>query len=215
MPKLYNISCYYDIDSSEYYLFHPKSNTNVWEMNVWEGQILVNDKGWFEGIINYPDNGIEISKNLFIYGVFIPNVGITIIENNPYKAKSPLRQLSLGIYTISNEFYRGTKRIGSDKLQRVDKNYRFSISDVTCDKEMLSSFIETLKGVRSDIPFRDLYLEIFRNRELYKNKIRIAKKEIRVETSSYLGEGAPVFDKSVNVLGGASCIRTGKRRHLK
>ena len=56
MPKLYDISCYYDIDSSEYYLFHPKSSTNEWKKCVWEGKILVNDKGWFEGVINYSYN---------------------------------------------------------------------------------------------------------------------------------------------------------------
>lgn len=72
MEKIYNITGYWNMGF----------DYNFDEKDKWDGLIVLDEDGWFEGIVNNPAN-----KKRIILGMFIPEKGIEIIkidENNMY-----------------------------------------------------------------------------------------------------------------------------------
>lgn len=72
MEKIYNITGYWNMGF----------DYNFDENDKWDGLIVLDEDGWFEGIVNNPAN-----KKRIILGMFIPEKGIEIIkidENNMY-----------------------------------------------------------------------------------------------------------------------------------
>lgn len=71
MEKLIDIKGYWD-DSYKY---------SFNDFNMWEGKILLEDDGWFEGIVVDPHSPYK--KDRFVFGVYHPNKVIELFKFTP------------------------------------------------------------------------------------------------------------------------------------
>ena len=166
MLKLYDINC---------------SLINKPNIKKWEGKIIVNEEGWFEGCINYPLDDGEINQNLFIYGVYIPGTGIKIIENVPYRIGSILRQLSVGIYIFDENHYDGIKETGTDESRRKDGLYKYVILENENDSQV--EFLKKLEENRNKKinKYKEFYRKIYASRNKQKAEIIELHKKIKID----------------------------------
>ena len=183
MVKLYDIYGY--IDYSNCYVFD--------EIYNWNGQILLNEEGWFEGVVSYSNENTvkkNVCDNLFVYGIFIPGCGIKIIERIPYISGSVLRGISIGTYLFDNNEYKGIRTVGSNISQRnygvtklVFKMVRNISKQQNIDVEFrdVASEISKLKKkliiVRRENTYKDLYLSMYNKRFEQKVKLTELKKK--------------------------------------
>lgn len=77
MSKLHDIKGYYD--SSYEYQFNDR--------NMWEGMILVEDDGWFEGVVK--DVSSSYTEDRFVFGVYHPGKVIDLYKWTPTSFSSP------------------------------------------------------------------------------------------------------------------------------
>ena len=77
MSKLHDVKGYWD--SSYTYDFN--------ETNMWEGKILLEDDGWFEGIVVDPYS--PYTKDRFIFGVYHPTKVIELFKFTPSDVSDP------------------------------------------------------------------------------------------------------------------------------
>lgn len=78
MSKLFDIKGYYD--SSYEYQFNDR--------NMWEGKILVEDDGWFLGIVKDPSS-MSYTDDRFVFGVYYPGKVIRLFKWTPTSYSSP------------------------------------------------------------------------------------------------------------------------------
>lgn len=72
MAKLLDIKCFWNMAFEEDYN----------NLDKWEGQILLEEDGWFEGVVTAPNNRYEL-KNCFIFGVYHSNKIIELFKLSP------------------------------------------------------------------------------------------------------------------------------------
>lgn len=77
MTKLSNIKGYWDSS----YTF------NFDNVNMWEGKILLEDDGWFEGVVTDPNS--FYTGDRFIFGVYHPDKVIELFKFSPENVSSP------------------------------------------------------------------------------------------------------------------------------
>ena len=77
MTKLNDIKGYWDATYS--YDFN--------DINMWEGQILLEEDGWFEGIVVDPKS--SYTKDRFIFGVYHPDKVIELFKFTPVSVSNP------------------------------------------------------------------------------------------------------------------------------
>lgn len=77
MAKLMDIKGYWDISYG--YDFNDK--------NMWEGQILLQDDGWFEGIV--VDSSSFYTEDRFIFGVYYPGKVVELFKFAPLSVSAP------------------------------------------------------------------------------------------------------------------------------
>ncbi len=77
MTKLNDIKGYWDATYS--YDFN--------DINMWEGQILLEEDGWFEGIVVDPKS--SCTKERFIFGVYHPDKVIELFKFTPVSVSNP------------------------------------------------------------------------------------------------------------------------------
>lgn len=77
MAKLNDIKGYWDATYS--YDFN--------DINMWEGQILLEEDGWFEGIVVDPKS--SYTKDRFIFGVYHPDKVIELFKFTPVSVSNP------------------------------------------------------------------------------------------------------------------------------
>jgi len=77
MEKIHNIKGYWDA-----------TYTNSFnETNMWEGQIILEEDGWFEGIVRDPNSGY--TQDRFVCGVYHPSKVIELYKFAPSSVSSP------------------------------------------------------------------------------------------------------------------------------
>jgi len=61
---------------------------NFNDNNKWEGQLILEDDGWFEGIVNDPNS--PYTDDRFIFGAYFPNVpAIELLKVTPAEISAP------------------------------------------------------------------------------------------------------------------------------
>ena len=142
--------------------------------NIWEGKIIRAKDGWFEGIINYPDNNGDINQELFIFGIFVLGIGIRIVEIVPYREKSMLRQLAVGTYLFKDNDYLGIRELGTIQSRNKIGIYNFSV--LQCSEKMQENFIRQIEHIRENTLLENSTIKILYNNvkhyaNYYRNKI--------------------------------------------
>ena len=77
MKELYDIEGYWDMSGC--YAFNDK--------DMWKGQILLEDDGWFEGIVVDPNSSYK--EDRFIFGVYYPVKVIELYKFTPLSVSAP------------------------------------------------------------------------------------------------------------------------------
>ena len=77
MAKLIDIKGYWDMSDS--FVFN--------DNDMWEGKILLNDDGWFEGIV--VDSNSSYTEDRFIFGVYHPEKVIELFKFTPIDVSAP------------------------------------------------------------------------------------------------------------------------------
>lgn len=77
MAKLMDIAGYWDMSYG--YNFNDK--------NMWEGQILLQDDGWFEGVVVDPNS--SYTEDRFVFGVYYPEKVLELYKFTPLKVSTP------------------------------------------------------------------------------------------------------------------------------
>lgn len=78
MSKLNDIKGYFD--SSFQYRFN--------DNDMWEGQILLEDDGWFEGVVKDPSSK-SYTEDRFVFGIYYPEKFIELFKWTPTSYSSP------------------------------------------------------------------------------------------------------------------------------
>jgi len=77
MQKLMDIKGYWDFSG----------NYSFVDSRMWEGKILLDENGWFEGIANDPH--LEYTGDKFIFGIYHPEKVIELIKVSPEEISDP------------------------------------------------------------------------------------------------------------------------------
>ena len=171
MSKLFDIRGYYD--SSYEYQFNDR--------NMWEGKILLEDDGWFEGIVKDPSS-MSYTDDRFVFGVYHPGKVIRLFKWTPTSYSSPFvfhgEKASKG--------YEG-------KLDVIELfgSYPFGVSRIfTWEAEMIREVSDNeVNGVRARIDrYKDLLMDDI-GREFYNNSLAIRNSMCKIILRGYEGSG--------------------------
>ena len=132
MPKLLNIKGYWKE--------HPYSEFN--EKDIWEGKILLEEDGWFEGIARDPNS--SYTEDRFIFGVYYPGQTIELFKFCPLAITSPF------IYhadKMGEEYY------GDTKVIDIPSTYYFGLSLIKTNEftEEMGNIEEETKSLENAI----------------------------------------------------------------
>lgn len=75
--KIYDIKGYWDMSYSEDYN----------EDDMWEGQLILYEDGWFEGIVTDPKS--PYTEDRFIFGAHFPDLAIELLKVTPSRYSDP------------------------------------------------------------------------------------------------------------------------------
>ena len=154
MSKLYNIKGYWDMTGEGFD-----------ENKTWEGQLLLEDDHWFEGIV--VDKGSE-GTDRFVFGCFDPYKGIELHKLVPLTLSDPIvfhgRDKGDGIKgTFDDIVLEGSIEIGKFKFEFSDA------SSENCDDEVakLQDRIKVFKDTTLKTSAEDLYNNTLRTRHAF------------------------------------------------
>lgn len=77
MKQLNDIKGYWDMNYG--YTFS--------DMNMWKGQMILHEDGWFEGIVN--DKSSPYTADRFIFGAYFPDMAIELLKIAPSEVSDP------------------------------------------------------------------------------------------------------------------------------
>ena len=142
------------------------------EQNMWEGQIIVYEDNWFEGVVIDPAS--TYTKDRFVFGVYFPGKGIELLKLTPGKVSNPF--VFRG--KKNNKGYNGTFNvIGQCWEEELGVN-QISLKDSELqDTEELQSRINCWK--KSMVDVQNIYL--------YECIVQMRFKIIKVLRAQYEG----------------------------
>ena len=169
MSKLIDIKGYWNMDYSE--------DFNCQDM--WEGQILLEEDGWFEGIVL--DSNNTNKKDRFIFGVYFPEKVIRLFKLIPLNVFDATKNYKGYVGEVKTIGLFGTMPCGSSY---IDTQERLEIKqNIKEDKQLLEARIQNYKNTMMDKT----------GKEFYENSIAIRKTLTQVILRNYEGRG---FTKS-------------------
>lgn len=171
MSKLYDIKGYFD--SSYEYQFNDR--------DMWEGKILVEDDGWFEGVVKDP-NSLSYPDDRFVFGVYHPGKVIRLFKWTPTSINSPFvfygkkeeegYQGQFEVIELFGSMPFGVSRIITEKAEKVRE---VEASEVT--------------GVQARIDrYKDLLMDDI-GREFYRNSLAMRSSMCKIILRNYEGRG--------------------------
>lgn len=149
MAHIYDIKGGYDPDYGYNYL----------DKNNFEGQIIIYENGWIEGIVK--DNNNALIEKRFVFGVICPEAEINLISSPKYELGYPIIYRGYGHdKTFRGNAYQTTKinefSIGSDIIEIAENNHIMT--------EDFEKIIDNFKKI-IDAKTKQIYLTSFQNQE--------------------------------------------------
>lgn len=169
MSKLYDIKGYYD--SSYEYQFNDR--------NMWEGKILVEDDGWFEGVVKEPSS-MSYPDDRFVFGVYHPGKVIRLFKWTPTSISSPF----VFHGEKSDDGYQG-------KFEVIDLfgSMPFGVSCIITEEADKVRDVTDMEvnGVKARIDrYKDLLMDDI-GREFYDNSIALRNSMCKIVLRNYEG----------------------------
>lgn len=146
MTKLMNIKSYWNMNN----------DWNFNEENIWQGQILLQEDGWFEGVVADINNPKPLDR--FVFGVFHEGKILFLNKFNPVEGSTP--------YIYQGEF-NGQDYIGEfDAFRLISTvkcgNTRLIVQEVEKDLEKQSQKLE-MKIENLKITMIKVFADIYKN----------------------------------------------------
>ncbi len=147
MTKLMDIKGYWNTSNDV-------DDWNFDEKNIWEGQILLEEDGWFEGLVVDPFSEYKLDR--FIFGIFHEGKAIFLNKLTSIEISAPL----IFNGTFNGEDYTGefdsfglsgNFRAGNTKMMTKEIEQNLEVQE----KE-LETRLENYKGTMSKV-FKDIY----------------------------------------------------------
>lgn len=91
MAQLNDIKGYWNhsaVWNSDGTIYGYECNLDFNELNIWEGQLILHEDGWFEGIVNDPHSAY--TNDRFIFGAYFPDMTIELLKVSPSEVSFPL-----------------------------------------------------------------------------------------------------------------------------
>ena len=158
MKKLMDIKGYWDFAGN--YSFNDR--------NMWEGKILLDDNGWFEGIANDPNS--IYTGDRFIFGIYHPEKIISLIKVSPEEISSPFvfrgkrdakgYDGQLSVIRLFGEMECGVCHIITQYAESTKDNQR------NIEKE-IEDLLQRISAVKETSDYKELYDNTFKSKELF------------------------------------------------
>lgn len=170
MSQLYNIKGYWSENLSK----------DFSGKNMWSGQLVLSDDGWFEGIvtdINNPNSGTR-----YVFGAYFPDAGIELLmfsapEVSPplvYRVSKKEQEGYDGMFaalTVHGEHTIGYCRIEAVETKVEDPKLTANLYDWSLDFMLYTELSDLYESIHSS---REDFLETVKKK--YKNNV-VAKEE--------------------------------------
>jgi len=146
------------------------------EQDMWKGQFILYEDGWFEGIVIDPAS--PYLKDRFVFGVYFPNKGIELLKVTPSEVSSPF-------------IFRGKK-----DAKGYDGN--FNAIGLFGEQEMGVSHITTQESELQDTQDLETRIDAWKesmvgdeNNFLYENTVQMRFQMIKTLKAQYEGRKLP------------------------
>lgn len=171
MSKLFDIKGYFD--SSFEYQFNDR--------NMWEGKILVEDDGGFEGVVKDP-RSMSYTDDRFVFGVYYPGKVIRLFKWTPTSYSSPF------VFDGNKE---DNGYDGKLEVIQLFGSYPFGVSRIiTEEAEKVREVSDTeINGVKARIDRYKALLMDDIGREFYGNSIALRSSMCKIILRNYEGRG--------------------------
>ena len=122
MQKFFDTKCVYRTDEDN-------------QIASWNGSFLLDDDGWFEGIVD--DTSSVYQGNSFVFGVHVPEKGIELYSLAPIDIRYPI---------VFHGDVAGSEYIGElENITLLGPTYSGSSVIKTCEKKCDENVIQSLK----------------------------------------------------------------------
>lgn len=200
MGILHDIKGYWDMSGS----------WSLKDYNMWEGKILLEDDGWFEGIVQDPFS--PYAGDRMVFGIYHPTKGIELFKLSPSDVSIPLafrgkRDAKGYDGEFSQIGYLGEEPIGLSHIITQNVEYLVKSGDlIEKDRDVVAE--------KADIEKRlEAFKEINNFKDLYENTLAIRPQLSEIISRYYRGVGfseeeqetlykemKPIYDKVANAM---------------
>ena len=162
------------------------------DKNIWEGQILLQDDGWFEGVV--VDKPSSYKEDRFVFGVYYPRKVIDLYKFTPINMSAPF-------------IFHGEKQVNGYDGQF---NVIGLFSTMPCgNSRIVTKEVDLIRPQRIEEEIQKLETKIQRykntimdetGKEFYENTIAMRKTMVESVLRNYEGRG--FTQKEIDVLSG-------------
>ena len=130
------------------------------DKNMWEGKLLLEEDGWFEGIVIDPES--QYKGNRFIFGIYHENKIIELLKISPENVSNPFvfrcqknRKEYEGIFSVIDTY--DEYPCGESKIITNEIDYLKEKQNIETEKERLLNKINSFK---EENDYKELYENI-------------------------------------------------------
>lgn len=165
-------------------------DSSINDKDMWEGQVLLEEDGWFEGIVNDPYS--QYTGDRFIFGVYHPEKVIELYKYAPEDISNPLKfhgdrdakgyDGEFSVIGLFDEYSCGNCHIITQYSKLSRKNIQEEVSSLEakikyfkdyimyCDSKLFYDNTIAMRRVLSEIILRNHNGETFTDEEIIKIK---------------------------------------------
>ena len=154
MAKLVDIKGYWNMTGGRMFI----------ESDMWEGKILLEDDGWFEGIVHDPYS--PYTKDRFVFGIFHPTKIIELIKVSPANVSDPFvfrvqrtvngYEGEFSVIGFFNERYCGASLINTAHVEYLKEINHPEVEERDIEKEK-EELAERIANFKQNNDYKELY----------------------------------------------------------